>query len=400
MVAGDGGVQMSINELATMRDHDAKNVLVVVICNSRLGRVQNEVWGPGLNADGCHIGSPSYVDLFKAYGYPNGLVLSTSDNESISETIRKGWESAEENGCCVIELHQDPKVHPVMFKLSLPESLSKRPWDTEASYHALPSIEVNHWQLEKPRIDEWLGSLDRVVKSESYWLDNGDIFTISPSDVIQTLFASLPLSSADQSPPELLKSAKARATFDTQFHAALLNAVTAKTLLNEVVTHGVSNGHPLKFQFLACPPNFSFRLHSHASLELMVPVVGDLWERYLYGATVNPMVLSRSIPLDATDKGSNKLYIAPSDGEVEQVAQALKQTLLEKMHSLGRTGKFVDRVIEEGSVCYNEVGSIHQSYTKEKGSLIFVLWCGAHADIDQSACNCTGIDGSEGLFLP
>jgi len=42
VVAGDGGVQMSINELATLRDHNAKNVLVVVICNSRLGRVQNE----------------------------------------------------------------------------------------------------------------------------------------------------------------------------------------------------------------------------------------------------------------------------------------------------------------------------------------------------------------------
>lgn len=35
-----------------MRDHGAKNVLVVVVVNSRLGRVQNESWGPGLNADG------------------------------------------------------------------------------------------------------------------------------------------------------------------------------------------------------------------------------------------------------------------------------------------------------------------------------------------------------------
>ena len=39
VVAGDGGIQMSINELATMRDHNVRNVLVVVICNSRLGRV-------------------------------------------------------------------------------------------------------------------------------------------------------------------------------------------------------------------------------------------------------------------------------------------------------------------------------------------------------------------------
>ena len=47
VVAGDGGIQMSINELATLKDHGAKNVLVVVVTNSRLGRVQNESWGPG-----------------------------------------------------------------------------------------------------------------------------------------------------------------------------------------------------------------------------------------------------------------------------------------------------------------------------------------------------------------
>jgi thiamine pyrophosphate-dependent acetolactate synthase large subunit-like protein len=34
---------MSINELATIRDMNVRNVLVMVICNNRLGRVQNEV---------------------------------------------------------------------------------------------------------------------------------------------------------------------------------------------------------------------------------------------------------------------------------------------------------------------------------------------------------------------
>ena len=43
IVAGDGGIQMSINELATIRDMNVRNVLVMVICNNRLGRVQNEV---------------------------------------------------------------------------------------------------------------------------------------------------------------------------------------------------------------------------------------------------------------------------------------------------------------------------------------------------------------------
>ena len=43
IVAGDGGIQMSINELATIRDMNVRNVLVMVICNNRLERVQNEV---------------------------------------------------------------------------------------------------------------------------------------------------------------------------------------------------------------------------------------------------------------------------------------------------------------------------------------------------------------------
>lgn len=54
---------MSSNELATLKDHGCKNVLVVIVVNSRLGRVKNEKWGPGVRADGCDIGSPDYVKL-------------------------------------------------------------------------------------------------------------------------------------------------------------------------------------------------------------------------------------------------------------------------------------------------------------------------------------------------
>jgi thiamine pyrophosphate-dependent acetolactate synthase large subunit-like protein len=63
VVAGDGGFQMSSNELSTLRDHNCKNVLVVIIQNGRLGRVSNETWGPGVRADGCLIGSPDFVKL-------------------------------------------------------------------------------------------------------------------------------------------------------------------------------------------------------------------------------------------------------------------------------------------------------------------------------------------------
>ncbi len=44
VIAGDGGFQMSLQELATLMDHGVNNMLVIVFLNGRLGRVQNESW--------------------------------------------------------------------------------------------------------------------------------------------------------------------------------------------------------------------------------------------------------------------------------------------------------------------------------------------------------------------
>ena len=399
VVAGDGGIQMSINELATMKDHNVKNVVVVVICNGRLGRVQNEVWGPGMTADGCNIGSPNYVDLFKAYGYPNGMVISTCNADDILGTIKSCYESAATNGCCVIEVRQDPHVHPVMFKLSLPDTLNTTPLRAEDSHHVLPSLNVEYWKSERPRILEWLSSLKQVEKSKPYWFNRGDIFTISPSEVAQTLLDSFSIASEGETTPKLFQTAKDSQVFDAQFQASILVAMTAKSLLEEVVSKGMSNGHPLMLQFLACPPNFNFALHSHASVELDIPLIGELWERYLHGVRMNPTLLSRTSPLVVIDEG-RMLYNPPSEIDVKTESVVLTNKVYEQVSSLGKTEKFVDQVNLEGSVIYNEIGSIHQTYTKDKGCLILALWCGAHANIDQKKCCCTGIDGSEGLFLP
>ncbi len=51
VIAGDGGFQMSLQELATLADHGANNLLVIVMLNGSLGRVANESWGPD-GADG------------------------------------------------------------------------------------------------------------------------------------------------------------------------------------------------------------------------------------------------------------------------------------------------------------------------------------------------------------
>jgi hypothetical protein len=327
------------------------------------------------------------------------MILSTCDSNVISETIKKCWESAELNGCCVIEVLQDPDIHPTMFKLSLPDSLNRVPLRTEDSHHVLPNLEVDHWKSERPKIIKWLSGLNKVEKSDGYWLNKGDIFTFSPSEVAQTLLESLSVAPAGDAQPQLFKTPKSRETFDTKFRSYVLASMTPKTLLEEVVSRGTSNGHPLKLQLLACPPKFNFALHSHASAELDIPLVGDLWEVYLSGATVNPKVLSRKLPL-ADVEGGSAFYEPPSKSEIEEVAHSLVQAVAEKIPSLGTKGKFVDRVNKEGSVIFNEIGSIHQTYTKDVGCLILAMWCGAHAEIDQMKCSCTGIEGSDGLFLP
>jgi len=86
VVAGDGGFQMSLQELATLQDHQVNKLLVIVMLNGRLGRVQNESWGAEA-AEGCGIGCPDLVKLAAAYGAPGTLVDSDSP-EAIAAAVR------------------------------------------------------------------------------------------------------------------------------------------------------------------------------------------------------------------------------------------------------------------------------------------------------------------------
>ena len=397
IVAGDGGIQMSLNELATLKDHGAKNVLVVVIVNKRLGRVQNETWGPRVRADGCHVGSPNYVKLFDAYSYPNGSILSTSNPAIIAETITSGWNSAEQHGCCVIELVQDEHVHPVMHKLSIKRRPSLVPWESlnrnPKNDSMFPSIKIGlDWEVQE-NLHGWLDELDKVVLSGPMWLNRGDLFSESPSAILERLLCLLPLSSDDVFP---CFTSETRERFDSQYFASLLNALPDDILVNEVNAKGTSNSHPLKLQLLACPKGFEFKLHAHPSVELIVPLVGELWERRLIGASISSDHLKRGVELSVSDY-SNKLYEDPTDSALALAKENL-QASMSAISSLGTKGKFVDRSTKEGQVLYNSVGSIHQSYTKDEGCLLFVLWSGIHADLVDCDC-CRGIEGAD-LFLP
>lgn len=373
--------------------------MVVVIVNKRLGRVQNETWGPRVRAEGCHIGSPDYVKLFDAYSYPNGSVLSTSDPEVIATTIESGWRSAEQHGCCVIELVQDEHIHPVMHKLSLKHRLSLVPWESRNrnpdNEDMFPRVKIGLDPNICEKVNCWLSDLDEVVLSSPMWLNRGDLFSESPSEILEKLVSSMPFA-ANVEDGKCFSTPEARDQFDSQYFAAFLNALPDDVLAQEVNAKGSSNSHPLKLQLLACPKGFEFKLHAHPSVELIVPLVGELWERRLIGASISSKYLQRSAG-PSMPVSSDKLYEDPNDEEMARTKRSLQSTM-STIASLGTEGRFVDRSTRQGQILYNPVGSIHQSYTKDEGCLLFALWSGIHADLVDCEC-CKGIEGAD-LFLP
>lgn len=103
-VCGDGAFQMSMNELATMRQHDAP-VKIVVMRNGRLGMVreiqQNAYGGREFAVD--LSGSPNFSLIAQAYGIPYGLVDNMERADQIIGSMLKT------DGPCLIECIIDPK---------------------------------------------------------------------------------------------------------------------------------------------------------------------------------------------------------------------------------------------------------------------------------------------------
>lgn len=73
-IAGDGGIQMNIQELSVLADHDL-NVKVCILNNSYLGMVRQwqELFYDN-NYSAVNISSPDYVKLAEAYGLPGAVM--------------------------------------------------------------------------------------------------------------------------------------------------------------------------------------------------------------------------------------------------------------------------------------------------------------------------------------
>ena len=102
VLVGDGGFQMSLQELATFQQlkRPGDQLLVIVFDNEVLGRV---AFGFD-NAEGCEMMGPDYVALVKAYG-GNGVRL---DRDEDAHSIVK--EALQQDGLYLIHVVVDPDV--------------------------------------------------------------------------------------------------------------------------------------------------------------------------------------------------------------------------------------------------------------------------------------------------
>jgi thiamine pyrophosphate-dependent acetolactate synthase large subunit-like protein len=102
VLAGDGGFQMSLQELATFQQikRQGDKLICFVFDNQVLGRV---AFGFD-NAAGCEFEGPDYVALAKAYGGDGARLSSTED---ATDVVTKALAA---EGLFIVHVWVDPQV--------------------------------------------------------------------------------------------------------------------------------------------------------------------------------------------------------------------------------------------------------------------------------------------------
>jgi acetolactate synthase I/II/III large subunit len=110
VIAGDGGFQMNIQELATIRDFGL-NIKVAVLNNGYLGMVRQwQQFFHNRRYSETPITGPDYEQLTAAYGLAGRTVREGDDVEA---AVR--W-AQEQEGCTILDFHIDPEanVYPMI----------------------------------------------------------------------------------------------------------------------------------------------------------------------------------------------------------------------------------------------------------------------------------------------
>ena len=110
VIAGDGGIQMNIQELATIREFGL-NIKVAILNNGYLGMVRQwQQFFHNRRYSETPITGPDYEQLTAAYGLSGRTVRK---GDSVEETVR--W-AQEQEGCTILDFHIDPEanVYPMI----------------------------------------------------------------------------------------------------------------------------------------------------------------------------------------------------------------------------------------------------------------------------------------------
>ena len=91
VICGDGGFQMTNQELATIRQEGIRNVKVAIINNGYLGMVRQwQELFEGKRYSGTPLTGPNFARLAEAYGLP-GFTVEHVDE--VDEVVRRAWET-------------------------------------------------------------------------------------------------------------------------------------------------------------------------------------------------------------------------------------------------------------------------------------------------------------------
>jgi acetolactate synthase-1/2/3 large subunit len=110
VIAGDGGIQMNIQELATIRDFGL-NIKVAVLNNGYLGMVRQwQQFFHNRRYSETPITGPDYEQLTCSYGLAGRTI---SEGDDVEAAVR--W-AQEQEGCTILDFHIDPEanVYPMI----------------------------------------------------------------------------------------------------------------------------------------------------------------------------------------------------------------------------------------------------------------------------------------------
>ena len=239
-------------------------------------------------------------------------------------------------------------------------------------------------------LEIYLQSCKEVCHSEPQWLKAGDLLRpeFSVGDVLEKLIPTLAGYPDEEA---CVFNDKAQVTaFNTAFHKLARNMCTGSQE-HELYAEGRSNGYVLQLSVLAIPVDRSFPLHAHANHEITICLAGECRElRSL--ATLCPDDLHRVRILGVSEVGPHET------GPGGPMVQELKSKTV--FADRGAGGCFADGIYASALgggkpvANVNHPGSVHLSYSSpDHGALLFLLWAGAHANIQP--CNFKQTTGIE-----